>query len=395
MQTTFSLKLFSVWVDVPDGMMVEAETRIPCYTKLAAGPYSFSSRIALSRALLSMVCDFERHMRSSKSIMKYRRLGKTNFEVSEVSLGTWQIGASWGAVTEADAVKLLHTAIDQGINFFDTADVYGDGRSERLIAEVLGERTETIYVATKAGRRLQPHTAEGYNESNLTAFVERSLTNLKRETLDLVQLHCPPTDVYFQPETFAALDNLKKAGKILHYGVSVARVEEALKATEFPGVASVQIIFNLFRQRPKEHFFPLARLRDVGILIRLPLASGLLGGKITKETQFSSDDHRNFNRQGEQFDRGETFSGVDLDVALDAVEKVRHLVPPDTTMAGFAMRWILEHPEVSCVIPGARSETQVLENVKASSLPKLGASQMDSLAKIYEEQIRALVHQRW
>jgi aryl-alcohol dehydrogenase-like predicted oxidoreductase len=185
------------------------------------------------------------------------------------------------AVAQADAVKLLHTAIDQGINFFDTADVYGDGRSERLIAEVLEKRTETIYVATKAGRRLQPHTAEGYNESNLTAFVERSLTNLKRETLDLVQLHCPPTDVYFQPETFAALDNLKKAGKILHYGVSVARVEEAIKATEFPGVASVQIIFNLFRQRPKEHFFPLARQRDVGILVRLPLASGLLGGKIT------------------------------------------------------------------------------------------------------------------
>jgi aryl-alcohol dehydrogenase-like predicted oxidoreductase len=327
--------------------------------------------------------------------MKYRRLGKTNFVVSEVSLGTWQIGASWGAVTEAEAIKLLHTAIDRGINFFDTADVYGDGRSERLIAQVLGERTEKIYVATKAGRRLQPHTPEGYSEKNLTSFVERSLANLKRETLDLVQLHCPPTDVYYQPETFAALDALKKAGKILHYGVSVARVEEAIKATELPGVASVQIIFNIFRQRPKELFFSLAKQRDVGILVRLPLASGLLGGKITKETQFPSDDHRSFNRQGEQFDRGETFSGVDLDTALEAVDRIRSLIPADTTMAGFAMRWILEHPEVTCVIPGARNEMQVLENVKASGLVELNAVEMKSLADIYDELVRPLVHQRW
>jgi aryl-alcohol dehydrogenase-like predicted oxidoreductase len=327
--------------------------------------------------------------------MKYRKLGKTGFEVSEVSLGTWQIGASWGSVSEKDAIGLLHTAIDNGINFFDTADVYGDGRSERLIAGVLGERREKVFVATKAGRRLQPHTADGYNQENLTAFVERSLTNLKRETLDLVQLHCPPTDVYYRPEVFAALDALKQAGKILHYGVSVEKIEEAIKATEFPGIASVQIIFNIFRQRPKELFFPLAQKRDVGILVRLPLASGLLGGKITKETQFAADDHRSYNRHGEQFDRGETFSGVDLEVALAAVEKVRQVLPPNVNMASFALRWILEFHEVSCVIPGARNERQVLENIKAAELPALTSAQMDALTRVYQDQIRSLVHQRW
>jgi aryl-alcohol dehydrogenase-like predicted oxidoreductase len=327
--------------------------------------------------------------------MKYRKLGKTGFDVSEVSLGTWQIGASWGSVSEKDAIGLLHAAIDNGINFFDTADVYGDGRSERLIAGVLSERREKVYVATKAGRRLQPHTADGYNRENLTAFVERSLTNLRREMLDLVQLHCPPTDVYYRPEVFEALDSLKRAGKILHYGVSVEKIEEAIKATEFPGIASVQIIFNIFRQRPKEFFFPLAQKRDVGILVRLPLASGLLGGKITRETQFAADDHRAYNRHGEQFDRGETFSGVDLDVALDAVEKVRQVVPPNVNMASFALRWILQFPEVSCVIPGARNQHQVLENIKAAELPALTSEQMDALERIYGDQIRPLVHQRW
>jgi aryl-alcohol dehydrogenase-like predicted oxidoreductase len=327
--------------------------------------------------------------------MKYRRLGKTGFDVSEVSLGTWQIGASWGSVTEKDSIQLLNAAIDNGINFFDTADVYGDGRSERLIAQVLRDRREKIYVATKAGRRLQPHVADGYNEKNLTAFVDRSLSNLQREALDLVQLHCPPTEVYYRPEVFEALDGLKKAGKILNYGVSVEKVEEAIKATEFPGVASVQIIFNIFRQRPKDLFFPLAQKRDVGILVRLPLASGLLGGKITKQTQFAADDHRSYNRSGEQFDRGETFSGVDLDVALEAVEKVRELVPPNVSMAHLALRWILDHPEVSCVIPGARNSAQVLENVKSIEVPTLSSSQNEALAKIYQEQISPLVHQRW
>jgi aryl-alcohol dehydrogenase-like predicted oxidoreductase len=327
--------------------------------------------------------------------MKYRRLGKTNFEISEVSLGTWQLGEAWGSVSDEDAVRVLQVAIDHGINFFDTADVYGDGRSERFISQVLAGRSEKIYVATKAGRRLQPHTPDGYNRKNLTAFVERSLTNLKRDSLDLLQLHCPPTEVYYRPDVFDALDQLKQAGKILHYGVSVEKVEEALKATEYPGVATVQIIFNIFRQRPKELFFPLAQKREVGILVRLPLASGLLGGKITGETQFAADDHRRYNRYGEHFDRGETFAGVDFDAGLDAVEQIRGILPPGVGMANFAMRWILQHDEVSCVIPGARNADQVIENAQASDLPALSSEQMQTLTKIYQEQIQPLVHQRW
>jgi len=327
--------------------------------------------------------------------MHYRKLGKTNFKVSEVSLGAWQIGGAWGNVSDADAEQLLHAAIDNGINFIDTADVYGDGRSESLIAKVLSETKEQVFVATKAGRRLQPHTADGYNRANLTAFVERSLKNLRRETLDLVQLHCPPTAVYYSPEVFEVLDELTQAGKILHYGVSVEKVEEALKAIEFPGLATVQIIFNIFRQRPKDLFLPLAKQRDVGILVRLPLSSGLLSGKITRHTAFESDDHRNFNRYGEQFDRGETFSGVDFDAALDAVEEIRKLVPEGVSMASFALRWILDHEAVSCVIPGARNAQQVIQNVAASALPQLTAAQAAALANLYSGRIRELVHQRW
>ena len=327
--------------------------------------------------------------------MHYRKLGKTNFNVSEVSLGTWQIGAGWGDVSDTDAERVLHAAIDNGINFFDTADVYGDGRSERYIAKVLSATKTEVFVATKAARRLQPHTADGYNRENLTAFVERSLKNLRRDRLDLVQLHCPPTDVYYRPEVFAALDELKRAGKIHHYGVSVEKVEEAVKATEFPGIATVQIIFNIFRQRPKELFFPLAQQRDVGILVRLPLSSGLLSGKITRDTAFAADDHRNFNRKGEQFDRGETFSGVDFETALDAVDEIRRLVPVGVSMAKLALRWILDHPAVSCVIPGARNEQQVLQNIAATDLPPLNADQAAVLAKLYGQKIRDLVHQRW
>jgi aryl-alcohol dehydrogenase-like predicted oxidoreductase len=327
--------------------------------------------------------------------MQYRKLGKTNFKVSEVSLGAWQIGGSWGNVSDEDAERVVHAAIDNGINFIDTADVYGDGRSERFVAKVLSETKEQVFVATKAGRRLQPHTVDGYNRANLTAFVERSLKNLRRETLDLVQLHCPPIGVYYEPEVFAALDELKQAGKILYYGVSVEKVEEALKAIEYPAVATVQIIFNIFRQRPKDLFFPLAQQRDVGILVRLPLSSGLLSGKISRHTSFAADDHRSYNRLGEQFDRGETFSGVDFDVALDAVEEIRRVLPDGISMANFALRWILDHEAVSCVIPGARNERQVAQNVAASALPPLTAEQMAALAKLYDTKIRPLVHQRW
>jgi aryl-alcohol dehydrogenase-like predicted oxidoreductase len=327
--------------------------------------------------------------------MHFRKLGKTNFDVSEVSLGAWQIGGAWGDVSDASAEQVLHAAIEQGINFIDTADVYGDGRSERFIAKVLVETGADVIVATKAGRRLSPHVADGYNRGNLTAFVERSLKNLRREALDLVQLHCPPTEVYYRPEVFAVLDDLKQEGKIRHYGVSVEKVEEAIKATEFPGVATVQIIFNIFRQRPKDLFFGLAKERDVGVLVRLPLSSGLLSGKINRDTAFAADDHRKFNRNGEQFDRGETFSGVDFDVALDAVDEIRRLVPEGVTMANFALRWILDHETVSCVIPGARNEQQVTQNVAASDLPSLKPQQAKALADLYEAKISPLVHQRW
>jgi aryl-alcohol dehydrogenase-like predicted oxidoreductase len=327
--------------------------------------------------------------------MNYRLLGRTGYQISEVGLGAWQIGGSWGNVPDEDAIQLLHAAIDAGVNFFDTADVYGDGRSERLINRALAGRKDMIVVATKAGRRLQPHVAEGYNRENLTAFVERSLKNLGRESLNLLQLHCPPTDVYYQPEVFAVLDDLKKAGKILHYGVSVQKVEEALKAIEFDGVESVQIIFNIFRQRPLDVFLPRAVQKNVGVIVRLPLSSGLLSGKINKDTEFAADDHRNFNRQGEQFDRGETFSGVDLDLALKGVEELRKLVPNGVSMASFALRWILDEQAVSCVIPGARNEKQVRENAAASDLPALGADTHEAIAVIYERSIKPFVHQRW
>jgi aryl-alcohol dehydrogenase-like predicted oxidoreductase len=327
--------------------------------------------------------------------MNYRRLGKTGYEVSEVSLGTWQIGAGWGDIKDEQAIRLLHTAIDQGINLFDTADVYGDGRSEKLIAAALRDRSVQVFIATKVGRRLDPHIAEGYNEANLTSFVERSLSNLQRDALDLVQLHCPPTAVYYLPEVFGALDKLKQAGKIRHYGVSVEKVEEALKAIEYPGVATVQIIFNLFRQRPFELYFPQARHRDVGILVRVPLASGLLGGRINRSTEFAPNDHRSFNRQGEKFDRGETFAGVDLEKALTAVEAIRAVVPKEVSLPAFALRWILQFPEVSCVIPGARNEEQVVENVRASEIKAPSNEQQGKLRRIYEEQIAPLVHHRW
>jgi len=327
--------------------------------------------------------------------MRYRKLGKTNLEVSEVSLGAWQIGEGWGSVSDEDAIQTLHAALDHGVNFIDTADVYGDGRSERFIARVLADRKEEVQVATKAGRRLNPHVAAGFTRENLTAFIERSLKNLRRETLDLVQLHCPPTEVYYRPEVFQVLDGLKEAGKIRNYGVSVEKVEEALKASEYPGVATVQIIFNMFRQRPADLFFPLAQKRDVGILVRLPLSSGLLSGKITKDTKFAADDHRNYNRYGEKFDRGETFSGIDLDVALMAVEEIRQLLPEGVSMPNFALRWILDHPAVSCVIPGARNARQIGENVTAAELPSLRAGQTAAISKIYQKRIQEHVHHRW
>jgi aryl-alcohol dehydrogenase-like predicted oxidoreductase len=327
--------------------------------------------------------------------MRYRNLGRTGWKVSEISFGAWAIGGTWGKVDDSESLAALHRAIDLGVNFIDTADVYGDGHSERLVGKLRRERRERIIVATKAGRRLSPHTADGYNKRNLTQFIERSLRNLRTDCLDLLQLHCPPTDVYYRPEVFEALDDIARAGKIRHYGVSVATVEEALKAIEYPNVQTVQIIFNMFRHRPAELFFAEAKRRKVGVLARVPLASGLLTGKMTRQTKFSDDDHRKFNRHGEAFDRGETFSGVDYETGLKAVEKLKKLVPKDATLAEFALRWILMFDGVTCAIPGAKRPDQVEQNIRASSLPRLSRATMLKVQAIYNKYIRPEVHHRW
>jgi aryl-alcohol dehydrogenase-like predicted oxidoreductase len=327
--------------------------------------------------------------------MEHRPLGRTGWNTSTVGFGAWAIGGSWGDVDDGESIASLHRAVELGVNFFDTADVYGDGHSERLIAGLYRDHGDEIFVATKAGRRLNPHTSEGYTKENLTNFVERSLRNLGRGALDLLQLHCPPTDVYYMPEVFAALDDLKQAGKIRHYGVSVERVEEALKAIEFPGVQTVQIIFNMFRQRPANMFFQLAAERGVGILARVPLASGLLTGKMNRNTEFAPDDHRAFNRDGSAFDVGETFAGVDYEVGLEAVERLKRVCPDGWSMAQFALRWILMFEQVSCVIPGGRRPQQVEDNVTAGSLPALTSAQMDAVREVYDDMIRPQVHHRW
>ena len=327
--------------------------------------------------------------------MEYRELGRTGWKVSTISFGAWAIGGTWGAVEDKESLAALHRALDLGVNFFDTADVYGDGRSERLLAQLRKERPEPFHVATKAGRRLNPHEASGYSRPNITAFVERSLKNLETDALDLLQLHCPPTAVFYMPEVFGILDDLVKAGKLKFYGVSVEKVEEALKAIEYPGVQSVQIIFNLFRQRPSELFFGEAQRRRVGILARLPLSSGMLTGKLTHSSVFSPEDHRAFNRKGEAFDRGETFSGLDYETGLKAVESLRGLVPNDATLGQTALRWILMFPAVTCAIPGAKRVGQVEENVAAASLPPLPRETMDKIREIYAKQVREQVHHYW
>jgi aryl-alcohol dehydrogenase-like predicted oxidoreductase len=327
--------------------------------------------------------------------MNYRELGRTGWRVSTVSFGAWAIGSAWGQVDASESLKALHRAVDLGVNFFDTADVYGDGHSERLLAQLRRERDEEIIVATKAGRRLAPHIADGYNRENLSQFIERSLKNLEVEALDLLQLHCPPTEVYYRPEVFAALDDFVKQGKLRYYGVSVEHVEQALKAIEFPNVQSVQIIFNIFRQRPADLFFNEAKRRQVGILARLPLSSGMLTGKLNAQSQFAPDDHRAFNRHGEAFDRGETFSGVDYETGLQAVEELRALLPAGMSLVQLALRWILMHDAVTCAIPGAKRPEQVEQNVSASDLPDLSEDVMRQIENIYKEKIRPLVHHYW
>ena len=327
--------------------------------------------------------------------MQYRELGRTGWKVSAISFGAWAIGGSWGEVEDTESLAALHRAVELGVNFFDTADVYGDGRSERLLAKLRREHGETIHIATKAGRRLNPHTPEGYNRKNLTAFVERSISNLDTEALDLLQLHCPPVQVYYMPEVFGVLDGLVKAGKIRYYGVSVEKVEEALKAIEYVDVQSVQIIFNMFRQRPAELLFEQARKRKVGILARVPLASGMLTGKLKPDTAFAPDDHRNFNRDGQAFDKGETFSGVDYDTGLKAVGELKTICPAGMTMAQFALRWILMFDAVTCAIPGAKRTVQVEENTAVADFPPLSKEVMTKVRKIYDRHIRELVHHYW
>jgi len=327
--------------------------------------------------------------------MQYRTLGRTGWQVSAISFGAWAIGSAWGSVDDSESLAALHRAVELGVNFFDTADAYGDGHSERLLARLRKACGVPIRIATKAGRRLKPHTPASYSLANLTAFVERSLRNLETDCLDLLQLHCPPTAVYTMPETFAALDTLVQAGKVRYYGVSVEKVEEALKAIEYPNLQSVQIIFNIFRQRPAELFLRQAALKRVGVLARLPLSSGMLTGKFTRQSTFSADDHRQYNRQGASFDRGETFSGVDYDVALDFVEQLRPLVPPGMSLTQFALRWILMDEAVTCAIPGAKRPSQAEENCSAADLPPLSPEVMAQVRALYAAKIKPLVHHLW
>ena len=327
--------------------------------------------------------------------MQYRPLGRTGWNVSTVSFGAWAIGGARGEVDDKESLAALDRAIDLGVNFIDTADVYGDGRSERLVAEVRRRRREEIYVATKAGRRLPTQTVEGYSRENLTAFVERSLKNLAADTIDLLQLHCPPTEVYYRPEVFGILDDLVEAGKLRFYGVSVENPEQALKAIAYPNVQSVQIIYNMFRHRPAEVFLAEAKRREVGVLARVPLASGMLTGKMRRDTKFEPTDHREFNRHGEKFDVGETFSGVDYETGLRAVEELKAVCPPGWTLTQFALRWILMHEGVTCAIPGAKRPQQAEDNCAAADLPPLSDAAMETVRRIYDERIRGHVHHRW
>lgn len=327
--------------------------------------------------------------------MEQRRLGKTGRDVSVIGFGAWAIGGSWGTVDDADSLRALHAAADAGVTMIDTADVYGDGRSERVIRRFLGDRPgERFFVATKMGRRAPLDIAE-YTPEAFRGWVDRSRENLGMDTLDLVQLHCLPTQTYYMPELFAALDELVADGAVANYGVSVEKVEEGLKALEYPNLATVQIVFNAFRQRPAERFLGEALRRDVGVIARVPLASGLLTGKLRPDTAFEAEDHRLFNRHGESFDVGETFAGVNYETGLAAVEELRPLVPDGATLAQLALRWILMHPGITTTIPGAKTPDQARANAAAADLPALDDVTMETIGAVYDERIRPLVHQRW
>lgn len=328
--------------------------------------------------------------------MKYRKLGKTNFEVSEISLGTWQVGGKWGdPFDDASAERIIGEAIDRGVNFIDTADVYSQGMSEAAVGRVVRQRSEYIYVATKCGRQISPHTNENYTVKALRGYVEESLQRMKIERIDLIQLHSIPNEVYYRPEIFGLFERLREEGKIQHLGVSVEKVEEGIKAMEYPNVATVQIIFNLFRQRPAALFFDLARKHDIGVIVRVPLASGLLTGKFGPQTTFGEGDHRNYNRQGEVFDRGETFSGVDYELGLKAVKRLKAIFPEEDNLAPVALQWILQYPEVGTIIPGASKVEHLLSNIQAAERPSLSQQQIQQMNEVYDELIKTTVHQLW
>ena len=328
--------------------------------------------------------------------MKYRILGKTGFKISEISLGTWQVGGKWGDKFSHDnADKILNYAVDSGINFIDTADVYGDGESEKAVGRLVRSRSERIYIATKCGRRLSPHENRYYQPGVLQKYIDDSLKNIGVETIDLIQLHCPPPEVYYRPEIFELFERLKDEGKIINLGVSVEKVEEALKAIEYPNVTTIQIIFNIFRQRPSELFLREAKRRNIGIIVRVPLASGLLTGKFDRNTKFSRGDHRFFNRNGELFDKGETFSGIDYETGLEAVEELKQIFPEHPNLAPIALKWILMFDEVSCIIPGASKKEHVESNNLSLEIPDLTKEQLDAVQFIYENRIKKLVHHLW
>ena len=328
--------------------------------------------------------------------MEYRTLGKTGFSIAAISLGTWQVGGKWGSEFDSkNADEILNTAVDNGVNFIDTADVYSDGESEKAVGRFLKTRKEKIYVATKCGRQIQPHINEGYQPDILRKYVEDSLKRLQLETIDLIQLHCPPTQVYYRPEIFELFDKLKQEGKIQHLGVSVEKVEEAIKAIEFDNVTTVQIIFNMFRQRPADLFFKEAKKKNVGIIVRVPLASGLLSGKFTAQTEFQTGDHRHFNRQGEAFDKGETFSGIDYNIGLEAVGELKKIFPANINLAAIALKWILQFEEVSTIIPGASKPAQVLSNLGALQEKTITDEQLKQVQTVYEKYIKPSVHHLW
>lgn len=326
--------------------------------------------------------------------MKYRLLGKTNKKISEISLGTWQLGSKWGEeFNEEVALQTLEAAYKEGINCFDTADIYQNGLSEKVIGKFIKDKKDEIFIITKCGRKLNPHIAKGYNRENIREFVFASLENMEVDSLDLVLLHCPPTEVYHSDEAFKALDELKSEGKIKHYGVSVEKVEEAIKALDYD-ISAVEIIFNMFRLKPAEEFFKLAKEKNVGIIVRVPLASGLLTGKFSENTTFGKDDHRNYNRNGEAFDKGETFSGVDYNTGINSAIEIKEKLQTEN-LAHSALKYILMYDEVSTVIPGASNPKQIEMNAKACEMKDFTQEQMEIVKDIYEKNIKESIHHLW